>query len=81
MHLLWETGVEPIVAKDSGAILFAEHYGERVIFVDSNRIVIQRDRFGENESGVDFYKLIKYQRTNQNTCNNQRALGQGGRPG
>ena len=67
------TGVEPIVAKDSGAILFAEHSG-KVIFVDSNRIVIQRDRFGEDESGVDFYKLIKYQRTNQNTCNNQRAL-------
>ena len=67
------TGAEPIVAKDSGAILFAKHAG-KVIFVDSNRIVIQRDRFKENESGVDFYKLIKYQRTNQNTCNNQRAL-------
>ena len=67
------TGVEPIVAKDSGAILFAKHSG-RVIFVDSNRIVIQRDRFKEDESGVDFYKLIKYQRTNQNTCNNQKAL-------
>ena len=67
------TGVEPIVAKDSGAILFAKHSG-KVIFVDSNRIVIQRDRFKEDESGVDFYKLIKYQRTNQNTCNNQKAL-------
>ncbi|MCY4643760.1 MAG: DNA-directed RNA polymerase subunit beta [Bacteriovoracales bacterium] len=67
------TGAESIVAKDSGAILFAKHAG-KVIFVDSNRIVIQRDRFKENESGVDFYKLIKYQRTNQNTCNNQRAL-------
>ena len=67
------TGVEPLVAKDSGAILFAKH-GGKVIFVDSNRIVVQRDRFKEDESGVDFYKLIKYQRTNQNTCNNQRAL-------
>ena len=67
------TGVEPIVAKDSGAILFAKHSG-KVIFVDSNRIVIQRDRFKDDESGVDFYKLIKYQRTNQNTCNNQKAL-------
>ena len=67
------TGVEPVVAKDSGAILFAKHSG-KVIFVDSNRIVIQRDRFKEDESGVDFYKLIKYQRTNQNTCNNQKAL-------
>ena len=67
------TGVEAIVARDSGAILFAEEAG-RVIFVDSNRIVIQRDKFAEGESGVDVYKLVKYQRTNQNTCNNQRAL-------
>ena len=67
------TGVEPIVAKDSGAILFAKHSG-KVIFVDSNRIVVQRDRAKEGEPGVDFYKLIKYQRTNQSTCNNQRAL-------
>ncbi len=67
------TGVEAIVAKDSGAILTAEHAG-RVIFVDSNRIVIQRDKFKDDETGVDFYKLVKYQRTNQNTCNNQKAL-------
>lgn len=67
------TGVEPIVARDSGAVVSAKDDG-RVIFVDSNRIVIQRDSFSEEESGVDFYKLIKYQRTNQNTCNNQRAL-------
>ncbi|MBF0300290.1 MAG: DNA-directed RNA polymerase subunit beta, partial [Oligoflexia bacterium] len=67
------TGVEPVVARDSGAIVTAKHDG-RVIFVDSNRIVVQRDNFTEEESGVDFYKLIKYQRTNQNTCNNQRAL-------
>ena len=67
------TGVEAIVAKDSGAILFAKNSG-RVIFVDSNRIVIQRDQFKEDESGIDIYKLIKYQRTNQNTSNNQKAL-------
>lgn len=67
------TGIESVVAKDSGAILFAEHDG-KVIFVDSNRIVIQRDSFKEEESGVDIYKLTKYQRTNQNTCNNQKAL-------
>lgn len=67
------TGVERVVARDSGAILFAKEAG-RVIFVDSNRIVIQRNEFKEGESGVDVYKLIKYQRTNQNTCNNQRAL-------
>ena len=67
------TGIESIVARDSGAILFAKHEG-RVIFVDSNRIVIQRTNFKEEESGVDIYKLIKYQRTNQNTSNNQKAL-------
>jgi len=67
------TGVEAIVAKDSGAILFAQNSG-KVIFVDSNRIVIQRSSFKDDESGVDIHKLIKYQRTNQNTSNNQKAL-------
>lgn len=67
------TGIEAIVAKDSGATLFAHHNG-KVIFVDSTRIVIQRDNHKEDESGVDIYKLVKYQRTNQNTCNNQKAL-------
>ena len=67
------TGTENIVSRDSGAILTAKADG-RVIFVDSNRIVIQRDKFKEGESGVDIYKLVKYQRTNQNTCNNQKTL-------
>ena len=67
------TGVEKTVAKDSGAILVAAADG-KVIFVDSNRIVIQRDKISSGESGVDIYKLVKYQRTNQNTCNNQKAL-------
>ncbi|PIP90620.1 MAG: DNA-directed RNA polymerase subunit beta [Bdellovibrionales bacterium CG12_big_fil_rev_8_21_14_0_65_38_15] len=67
------TGAEYVIARDSGAIINAQADG-RVIFVDSNRIVIQRDKFKEGESGVDIYKLVKYQRTNQNTCNNQKAL-------
>ena len=67
------TGMEALIARDSGAILFAKDNGV-VIFVDSNRIVIQRDKFGAGETGVDIYKLIKYQRTNQNTCNNQKSL-------
>ena len=67
------TGVEAVVARDSGAIVFAKHDG-KVIFVDSTRIVIQRNKFKEDESGVDIYKLVKYTRTNQNTCKNQRAL-------
>jgi len=67
------TGVESVVALDSGAILTAKAPG-KVIFVDSTRIVIQRDKFKDGESGVDIYHLVKYQRTNQNTCNNQHAL-------
>ena len=67
------TGVEHIIARDSGAIVYAKESG-KVIFVDSNRIVVQREKFSEGESGVDVYKLTKYQRTNQNTCNNQKAL-------
>ena len=67
------TGAESIVAKDSEAILTAKSAG-RVIFVDSNRIVIQNDEYKEDESGIEIYKLIKYQRTNQNTCSNQKSL-------
>ena len=67
------TGIENIVARDSGAILFAKNAG-KVIFVDSNRIVVQRDKTKEGEPAVDIYRLEKYQRTNQNTCFNQRAL-------
>ena len=67
------TGIEKIVAKDSGAILFAKSNG-KVIFVDSNRIVVQKDKVKDGESSVDIHKLVKYQRTNQNTCNNQKAL-------
>ncbi|MCB9094926.1 MAG: DNA-directed RNA polymerase subunit beta [Halobacteriovoraceae bacterium] len=67
------TGSEDIVARDSGAILFAKEAG-KVVFVDANRIVIQRNETKDGEPGVDIYKLLKYQRTNQNTCNNQRAL-------
>jgi DNA-directed RNA polymerase subunit beta len=67
------TGVEQLVAKDSGAIIYAESSG-KVIFVDSNRIIIQKDKFAFDESGIDIYKLIKYQRSNQNTCVNQKVL-------
>jgi len=67
------TGSEAKVAKDSGAILFAKNSG-KVVFVDSNRIVIQRNDAKAGESGVEIYKLLKYQRSNQNTCMNQKAL-------
>lgn len=67
------TGEEALVAKDSGAIVIAKSSGH-VIFVDSNRIVVQADKPRDGETGVDVYKLIKYQRSNQNTCNNQKVL-------
>jgi DNA-directed RNA polymerase subunit beta len=71
------TGVESIIARDSGAIIFAKNDG-KVVFVDSNRIVVQRSigsvTDGSDDTGVDIYKLLKYQRSNQNTCMNQKAL-------
>ena len=50
------TGIEKIIAKDSEAIFLAKDYGT-VIFVDSNRIVIQRDNFKEGESELIFISL------------------------
>ena len=72
------TGVERIVAKDSGATITALNDGE-VIRVDGGRIVIKRAGQGkkdskEIESDVDIYSLIKYQRSNQDTCWNQMPL-------
>jgi DNA-directed RNA polymerase subunit beta len=71
------TGIERIVASDSGVTIVAEH-GGMVDSVDAGRIVI---RINENEikdttntSGVDIYNLIKYIRSNQNTCINQKPL-------
>jgi len=67
------TGIEKAVGRDSGAVIFANNAG-KVVFVDSNRVVVQRNDAKAGESGVDIYKLLKYQRSNQNTCINQRAL-------
>lgn len=63
------TGIENVVARDVGAVVVAKNSG-KVIFVDSTKIVVQQ----ENSGFVDIYKLIKYTRTNQNTCLNQTAL-------
>ena len=68
------TGMEEVVARDSSAALVARHGGV-VDQVDANRIVIRAT--GETESsplGVDIYNLRKFQRSNQNTCINQRPL-------
>lgn len=69
------TGIERMVAKDSGVTAVALRGGV-VDYVDASRIVIRvnEDETGEDESGVDIYNLIKFTRSNQNTCVNQKPL-------
>ena len=69
------TGMERTVAIDSGVTIVAKRGGQ-VDSVDASRIVIRAndDETDAAESGVDIYNLIKYTRSNQNTCINQRPL-------
>jgi DNA-directed RNA polymerase subunit beta len=69
------TGMEGIVARDSGVTLVAKRDGV-VEDVDASRIVVRADEEGQSETdpGVDIYTLIKYKRSNQNTCINQRPI-------
>ncbi|MEZ5692056.1 MAG: DNA-directed RNA polymerase subunit beta [Rickettsiales bacterium] len=68
------TGMEEIVAKDSGVTTIARRSGV-VDQVDATRIVIRSSEVSEDGSpGVDIYNLIKFTRSNQNTCLNQRPL-------
>ncbi len=69
------TGMEPIVARDSGATVVARRDGT-VESVDSTRIVIKADRTNgsHRDTGMDIYDLVKFQRSNQNTCINQRPI-------
>lgn len=69
------TGMERTVAKDSGVSVVATR-GGKIEFVDAARIVVRvNDTETENgTSGVDIYNLIKYTRSNQNTCINQKPL-------
>ncbi|OGW18678.1 MAG: DNA-directed RNA polymerase subunit beta, partial [Nitrospinae bacterium RIFCSPLOWO2_12_FULL_47_7] len=72
------TGMEGIVARDSGAVVIAENDGE-VISADASRIVVRSESQGKGKkkhlnSKVDIYTLSKYQRSNQNTCVNQKPL-------
>jgi DNA-directed RNA polymerase subunit beta len=68
------TGMEPIVARDSGAAIGARR-GGIVDQVDATRIVIRAtENLDPGKSGVDIYRLMKFQRSNQNTCINQRPL-------
>jgi len=69
------TGMERIVAKDSGVSVIARHNGV-VDAVDAGRIVIKidEDELDETGTGVDIYNLVKFSRSNQNTCINQRPV-------
>lgn len=69
------TGMEAIVARDSGVTVVAKRDGV-VEDVDASRIVVRVDEEvqREDDPGVDIYTLIKYKRSNQNTCINQRPI-------
>jgi DNA-directed RNA polymerase subunit beta len=68
------TGMEPIVARDSGAAIVARRPGV-VDQVDATRIVVRAtEERDASKSGVDIYRLQKFQRSNQNTCITQRPL-------
>ncbi len=68
------TGIEQVVAKDSGAAIMARRGGV-IDQVDAQRIVVRATEDLElGDAGVDIYRLRKFQRSNQNTCINQRPL-------
>jgi DNA-directed RNA polymerase subunit beta len=69
------TGMEEVVAIDSGVTVTAKRSGI-VDSVDATRIVIRATNFteGDLDPGVDIYNLVKYTRSNQNTCINQRPI-------
>ena len=68
------TGMEAVVARDSGAAIGARRTGV-VDQVDATRIVVRAtEETDPSKSGVDIYNLRKFQRSNQNTCINQRPL-------
>lgn len=67
------TGVERIVARDSGVTVVARNAGV-VEAVDASRIVVRTEDKDEASAEVDIYNLTKYRRSNQNTCLNQRPI-------
>jgi DNA-directed RNA polymerase subunit beta len=69
------TGMEAIVARDSGAVVVAKRAGI-VESIDASRIVVRAEKAEEDgiDTGVDIYTLSKYQRSNQDTCFNQKPI-------
>jgi len=69
------TGMEGIIARDSGVTVIA-HKDGTVVSVDAERIVVRSDQGaeGEGDRGISIYNLIKFRRSNQNTCINQKPI-------
>ena len=67
------TGLETVVARDSGVCVVAKNKGV-VESVDAGRIVVRVTDAKNKTAEVDIYNLVKYTRSNQNTCINQRPL-------
>jgi DNA-directed RNA polymerase subunit beta len=68
------TGIEGVVARDSGAAIMAKRAGI-IDQVDAMRIVVRATEELElGDAGVDIYRMRKFQRSNQNSCINQRPL-------
>src|SRR4051795_7595612 len=71
------TGMEQVTARDSGAVVVARRDGV-VDYVDSERIIVRADHNVDGtisrEVTADIYSLIKFKRSNQNTCINQRPI-------
>ena len=73
------TGMESVVARDSGVTIVAEFDGV-IVEVDSKRIVVKNDDNGDSnfEKAVSIYSCTKFVRSNQNTCFNHRPIVQKG---
>ncbi len=67
------TGMEGVVAGDSGAVVICKRSGV-VDKVDAQRIIVRVEGEGDEDFGADIYQLTKYRRSNQNTSINQRPL-------
>jgi len=68
------TGMEAVVARDSGAAVVARRSGT-VESVDARRIVIRSEEpDASGKYGADIYTLVKFRRSNQNTCINQKPI-------
>ncbi|MDO8462054.1 MAG: DNA-directed RNA polymerase subunit beta, partial [Deltaproteobacteria bacterium] len=67
------TGIEAVVARDSGVTILAKRDGV-VHYLDATKIIVKADKVARKEPDSDTYSLLKYQRSNQNTCVNQRPI-------